>query len=102
MTYAYIICIFYIIKIVWDPDKAKSNYQKHKIHFSDAESVLYDTMALTIEDQNIDGEKRFVTVGSDSTGRIVLVVYMYRGSSIRLISARKATASERRYYEKGI
>ena len=57
--------------IVWDPDKAKRNYQKHKIHFSDAESVLYDTMALTIEDQNIDGEKRFVTVGSDSTGLIV-------------------------------
>ena len=90
------------MNIVWDPDKATSNYQKHKIHFSDAESVLYDTMALTIEDQNIDGEKRFVTVGSDSTGRIVLVVYTYRGNSIRLISARKATASERRYYEKGI
>jgi uncharacterized DUF497 family protein len=88
--------------IVWNPEKAKSNYQKHKIHFADAESVLFDTMALTIEDQEIDGEKRFVTVGSDSTGRIVLVVYTYRGNSIRLISARKATASERRYYEEGI
>lgn len=90
------------MNIVWDPGKAKSNYQKHKIHFSDAESVLYDTMALTIEDQDIAGEKRFVTVGSDSTGRIVLVVYAYRGNSIRLISARKATSSERRYYEEGI
>lgn len=90
------------MNIVWDPKKAKSNYQKHKIHFSDAESVLYDTMSLTIEDQNIDGEKRFVTVGSDSTGRIVVVVYTYRENLIRLISARKATASERRYYEEGI
>ena len=90
------------MNIVWDPDKAKINYQKHKIHFSDAESVLYDTMALTIEDQNIGGEKRFVTVGADSTGRIVLVVYTYRANSIRLISARKATSSERRYYEEGI
>ena len=59
-------------------------------------------MALTIEDQNIDGEKRFVTVGSDSIGRIVVVVYTYRENLIRLISARKATASERRYYEEGI
>ena len=59
-------------------------------------------MALTIEDQDIDGEKRFVTIGSDSTGRIVLVVYMYRGDSIRMISARKATSAERRYYEEGI
>jgi len=90
------------MNIVWDPKKAKSNYQKHKIHFSDAESVLYDTMALTIEDQNIDGDKRFVTVGSDSIGRIVVVVYTYRENLIRLISARKATASERRYYEEGI
>ena len=90
------------MNIVWDPKKAKSNYQKHKIHFSDAESVLYDTIALTIEDQNIDGEKRFVTVGSDSIGRIVVVVYTYRENLIRLISARKATASERRYYEEGI
>ena len=59
-------------------------------------------MALTIEDQNIDGDKRFVTVGSDSIGRIVVVVYTYRENLIRLISARKATTSERRYYEEGI
>jgi hypothetical protein len=88
--------------IIWDPEKAKSNFRKHKVHFADAESVLYDTMALTIEDQEVDGEKRFVTVGTDSIGRIVLLVYTYRGKSIRLISARKATSSERRYYEEGI
>ena len=93
---------FLSMDIVWDPEKAKSNFRKHKIHFADAESVLYDTMALTIEDQEIDGEKRFVTVGSDSTGKIVLVVYMYRGNSIRLISARRAKSSERRCYEEGI
>ena len=93
---------FHSMDIVWDPQKAKSSFRKHKIHFGDAESVLYDTMALTIEDQDIGGEKRFVTIGTDSTGRIVLVVYTYRGDSIRLISARKATSSERRYYEEGI
>jgi len=93
---------FSSVDIVWDPEKAKRNYQKHKVHFADAESVLYDTMALTMEDQDIDGEKRFVTIGTASTGRIVIVVYTYRDNSIRLISARKATASERRYYEEGI
>ncbi len=88
--------------IIWDPVKAKSNFQKHKIRFSDAENVLYDPMALTVEDQDIEGEKRFVTVGSDSIGRIVLVVYTYRKDEIRLISARKATPSERKHYEEGI
>jgi uncharacterized DUF497 family protein len=90
------------MNIVWDPQKAKSNYRKHKIRFADAESVLFDTMGLTIEDHDIDGEKRFVTVGSDATGRIVLVVYSYRENLIRLISARKATSSERKHYEEGI
>lgn len=84
------------------PRKGKSNYRKHGIHFSDAESVLYDPMGLTLEDHDVEGEKRFVTVGTDSMGRIVVAVYSYRGDNIRLISARKATPSERKYYEEGI
>jgi len=90
------------MEIIWDPSKAKSNFQKHRIRFSDAESVLYDPMALTVEDHDIEEEKRFVTVGSDSMGRIVLVVYTYRKNKIRLISARKTTPSERKHYEEGI
>lgn len=64
------------MEIIWDPSKAKSNFQKHRIRFSDAESVLYDSMALTVENYDIEGEKRFVTVGSDSMGRIVLSLYI--------------------------
>ena len=90
------------MKIIWSPEKAKSNFRKHRIHFSDAENVLYDPIALTLEDQDVEGEKRYVTVGTDSIGRIVVVVYTYRGDNIRLISARKATSSERKSYEKGI
>jgi uncharacterized DUF497 family protein len=93
---------FKTMKIIWDPDKAKSNFRKHRIHFSDAESVLYDPMALTLEDHDVEGEKRFVTVGTDSMGHIVVAVYTYRGDNIRLIPARKATPSERKYYEEGI
>jgi uncharacterized DUF497 family protein len=88
--------------VTWDPKKAESNFQKHKVRFSDAETVLFDPLALTIHDQDVDGEQRFVTVGSDAIGRILVTVYTYRGSTIRLISARKATPTERRQYEKGI
>jgi uncharacterized DUF497 family protein len=90
------------MKIRWDPRKAEANFRKHKIRFSDAETVLFDPMALTIEDQIVDQEQRLLSVGSDAIGRILVVVYTYHGNTIRLISARKATSKERKYYEKGI
>ena len=90
------------MQITWDPKKAETNFRKHKVRFSDAETVLYDPMALTLKEQGVSGEQRFVTVGSDAIGRIVVVVYTYRRDRIRLISARKATPSERRQYEEGI
>lgn len=88
--------------ITWDPNKAEINFGKHGIRFPDAELVLYDPFAVTLEDQVVAGEKRFVTAGSDAVGRIIAVVYTYRPDSIRMISARKATPTERKQYEKGI
>jgi uncharacterized protein len=88
--------------ITWDPNKAEINFRKHGIRFPDAEFVLYDPFAMTMEEQVVAGEKRFVTVGSDAVGRIIVVVYTYRPNNIRLISARKATPTERKQYEKGI
>jgi len=90
------------MKITWDPAKAESNFRKHKIRFSDAEVALFDPMALTIEDENAEGEQRFVSVGSDALNRVVAIVYTYRGTDVRLISARRATRKERNAYEKGI
>ena len=90
------------MEITWDPHKAEINFKKHKIRFSDAETVLFDPFALTLEDQVISSEQRFVTVGADTIGRIIAVVYSYRMDTIRLISARKATPNERKQYEKGI
>ena len=90
------------MKIRWDPQKAEANFQKHRIRFADAETVLSDPMTLTIEDQIIDQEQRFLSIGSDALGRTLVIVYTYHGDSIRLISARKATSKERKYYEKGI
>jgi len=90
------------MKIRWDPKKAEANFRKHNIRFSDAESVLFDPMTLTIEDQIVDQEQRLLSVGSDAIGRVLVIVYTYRDDTIRIISARKATPKERKNYEKGI
>ena len=87
------------MRIVWDVKKAAANIRNHGIEFSHATTVLDDPMAVTIED-TLQAEQRFVTVGSDILGRVLLVVYAYSGEEeIRLISARKAAPKERRAYE---
>jgi len=90
------------MRVVWDPRKAASNQRTHGIAFSDAEAVLFDPLALTREDTRARGEQRFVSIGEDSSGRIVVVVYSYRGQTIRMISARAATRSERKHYAEGV
>lgn len=82
----------------WDSAKARTNLQKHGIDFADAVAVLEDEAALTLEDVEAD-EERSITLGMDALGRILVVVYTWRGDNIRLISARKATPSERKQYE---
>ena len=64
--------------MLWDPEKAKVNLEKHGVRFSDAETVLFNPNALTREDMKSEGEQRFVTVGMDALGRILIVVYTYR------------------------
>lgn len=87
------------MKITFDPRKAVTNLRKHGIKFSDAEAVLFDPMALTREDEDAEGEQRFVSIGVDATERLLVVVFSYRGEEIRLISARPATVRERECYE---
>ena len=86
----------------WDPAKAISNRKKHGVCFADAELVLYDPMALTMEDQHAEGENRFVSLGQDATGHIIVVVYTCRDNHVRLISARRATGKEKHTYEERI
>jgi hypothetical protein len=82
----------------WDSDKAAANLRKHGIDFADAVSVFSDDLAITIPDERFD-EERFITVGIDAFGRVLVVVYTWRDNEIRLISARKATRNERKQYE---
>ena len=84
----------------WDPRKAASNLRRRGIDFADAATVLYDDFALTVPDDHA-AEERFVTIGMDALGRLLVVVYTWRGERVRLISARKATPRERRQYEEG-
>jgi len=59
----------------WDPKKAETNFRKHGGRFCDAEAALFDPLALTLKDQDRDGEQRLVTLGSDAIGRIIATVY---------------------------
>jgi len=86
------------VELEWDFRKAVSNLRKHGIDFADAAMALYDPLALTVPDDS-PSEERFVTIGMDALGRLLVVVYTWRGERVRLISARKAMRSERRQYE---
>jgi uncharacterized protein len=85
------------MNLEWDPRKAAANRRKHGIDFADAATVLHDEFAVTVLDDD-PGEERFVTIGTDAVGRVLVVVFTWRGHRIRLISARPATVGERRRY----
>ena len=89
-------------EITWDSVKAKSNRLKHRVFFSDVEPVFYDPNAISFEDRESEDEARFIVIGLDSLARLVVVAYTYRDSVIRIISARKASKTEQKVYEKGI
>jgi len=82
----------------WDPSKDRVNQKKHGIAFADTFAVFEDPRALTTEDHE-RGEERYVTMGVDCFGRMLVVAYTWRGEKIRIVSARKATRSEVKHYE---
>jgi uncharacterized DUF497 family protein len=83
----------------WDVGKAEQNVRKHGVSFGDAEGVLNDPLARTIEDPDVLGERRFVAIGLGNAGELLVVIYTERGGEYRLISARRATRKERKTYE---
>ncbi len=90
------------MRVTWDPQKAATNLRKHGIRFADAESVMFDSAAITRDDPDARSELRQVTIGCDATGRILVVVFALRRDHVRLISARRATVRERMQYEERI
>lgn len=85
--------------IEFDEKKAVANFKKHGVSFDEASTALLDPMALSREDDDAEGEMRFVLVGMSSSGHLLTVCYTLRQSAIRLISARLASNNERGQYE---
>jgi uncharacterized protein len=86
----------------WDSEKASSNLKKHGISFEEAVTIFQDEV-LTAEDRSAYGELREISFGrldgGQSSGVIVCVVHTDRSDRVRIISARKATAQERRHFD---
>jgi len=86
----------------WDPGKAASNFAKHRVRFADAASSLEDPEGRSMSDPDSIDEQRFLFLGSDPGGRVLLTVYAVRGQVTRITSSRKASRAERRMYEADI
>jgi uncharacterized protein len=86
----------------WDEKKADANVAKHGVSFDEAVVVFGDPLGLTIRDElHSTDEERFVTMGMSARQRLLVVAHTDRRKRIRVISARAATARERRIYEEG-
>jgi uncharacterized DUF497 family protein len=88
------------VNFEWDPDKAVQNRRKHGVSFHEAATVFGNPLAMTYHDpDHSTTERRFITVGLSSAGRVLIVAHTERGENVRIISARKTTRRERKYYE---
>jgi len=91
----------------WDPKKAKTNLSKHKISFESATSIFKDKNSISVFDEShSEKEERWATIGLDIRTRTLVVIHTYISLSkddcnIRIISARKATKNEEKFYNQG-
>ena len=91
------------LRIEWDPAKAEANIAKHGVSFEEAAGVFYDGWAVEFyDDENSAWEDRFLLLGISARLRLLMVCHCYRAddSVIRIISARKATKNESKYYKR--
>ncbi len=83
----------------WDNDKATRNVNKHRVSFEEAKTVFEDPMFITfIDEEHSVAEERYITIGLSNRGRLLMVAHTDRQDQIRIISARKATKKEGRFY----
>ena len=84
----------------WNPEKANRNFKKHGVSFEEAVTAFDDPLSATFDDpDHSDGEYRYITVGLSSRDRLLVVSHSERGKTLRIISARLATARERKRHE---
>jgi uncharacterized protein len=88
------------VQFTWDPGKAAANLSKHGVSFEDASTVFRNPLAKVLPDPtHSEQEQRSLIIGHSAGGRLLLVVFTESGDRIRIISARDASAHERREYE---
>ena len=90
-----------MVEFEWDHAKAESNLKKHGVSFEVARSVFYDDLAVQFFDESLGEETRFILLGRSNLSRVLVVVHCERGENdeiLRIISARKATRTERNFY----
>ena len=91
-----------MMEFEWDAPKAEANIQKHGVSFDEAASVFLDQLALSGQDpDHSTSEARYITFGMSSLGRLLSVSHTHRPGGIRIISARRVTRMERKFYEEG-
>jgi len=87
------------LQFEWDPNKATRNVEKHQVSFEEATTVFDDPLFITvIDEEHSVEEERYITIGLSQRGRLLLVAHTDRAGRIRIISARKATKREERFY----
>jgi uncharacterized DUF497 family protein len=87
----------------WDENKAKLNFSKHKVSFEEARTIFDDPFLMTFPDsEHSNYEQRYINIGISSRRRFLIVIYTEREENIRIISCRKATRSEQKFYEESI
>lgn len=88
------------VRVEWDEKKARANLAKHDVSFQEAETVFLDPLIGVAPDpQHSENEEREIAAGVSVSGRLLLVSFTQKGDLIRIISARRLTALERRLYE---
>ena len=87
-------------QFVWYPAKARSNLQKHQVSFDEASTIFDDPQYITfLDEEHSEGEERYITIGLSNQGRLLMVAHTERNEEIRIISARKATRNEEKFYQ---
>jgi uncharacterized protein len=83
----------------WNPAKAKTNLAKHDVSFNEASTVFDDPMFITVlDDEHSQDEQRYITIGLSKDGQLLMVAHTERDNRVRIISARKATKNEEKFY----
>ena len=86
----------------WDEVKAKDNFHKHKVSFEEGKTVFNDPCLFTFPDnEHSENEERYINIGLSANGSVLVLIHTERQGKIRIISCRKATVRERKFYEEG-